>query len=690
MKNLKRKKGIIVVTALVVFLGILFFPRSEAIAAETSTKEELAFYRSVEKAYLEELEEMQEASKEVAPWTQKFTVAIQLSKKASKQLGFLDAQKLNVEGEFSGKDALAKGAFRLIYKNDTILTTLINMDLESNTSLLSFPELQSGILAIPAEILEDSKQEDEKNQWLQMVNSMELVSVEREQELILKGERKKTTIFTVKMSSPDFQQLQLEEKFGYGLLGEDFFDSLSFEMRVYLGEDDHILGREISLKREAQDFLIMRYFPIAYGEVYGAEASLRVLEEGRDLLSVFYSAEGVPYQEVVTFDETAEKIYDITDESSLGQYVRNAKVYPFFKKLSQLVDHDLFSGICEKLAVSAIQTQFSDIKTKKEHFLEKISEEETYFFSIPELAENVELKSYKNIPIAIISTTPTKERIDENLNILLYPYGEIFKNNSGIYKEKNIFVISVAAKQDGKKNEAYSYEEEAFFGVQLKIIFPKNHKKLYKLKLGESLEFKEKEIDYKVTLKEVYTFKAPKLTNKFVQQNFGFETVEAFLTDVNKSFRKEFQARITLSMEYGIWDYLKQESVKKEDNKAAITEYYNRDILQTKNTAKKYGIGYKEYLENCFMLTKEEYENGLYQFIESEIDKKMIIAYIAKKENIYLTGAELKKEFQALWESEWDYDYSWYKTGEISQEEVVDKIIEKKVLAFLIEHAKIS
>lgn len=199
----------------------------------------------------------------------------------------------------------------------------------------------------------------------------------------------------------------------------------------------------------------------------------------------------------------------------------------------------------------------------------------------------------------------------------------------------------------------------------------------------ENIFFAGKTVCFKIKLMEITMYIQPKLSEKFLEKNYGFHTKREFYDYVyNKTIEIEEEL---------IKDEIKEKLIKKVISKTKFDGEYKKmckdkyDELMEKysNYAEAYGLSLEDTLSG-FQLTRELVkENAEYDVASWEVCK-----YILKKEDLYLSG-DKKKKMDLLVVKEDGYSNVDEYIKENGQATLDKEVYMEVVLNFLYENASI-
>ena len=181
-----------------------------------------------------------------------------------------------------------------------------------------------------------------------------------------------------------------------------------------------------------------------------------------------------------------------------------------------------------------------------------------------------------------------------------------------------------------------------------------------------------------LTLKEdIY----PELTDAFVKENFGFDTIEAFRENAKLKCISADEILNRLIEESEVKS-ISQNAIKakKEKFKAYYTDYAEN----------YYECGFEDFLKNVVKMTDDEWDGIAEKYAKNEIKKELIVNYIADAEKIKVSEAEYDEGLNYY------LNYYGYKgradkfLEDFGEENFNDLLLMEKVVAFVNKNAEIS
>ena len=314
---------------------------------------------------------------------------------------------------------------------------------------------------------------------------------------------------------------------------------------------------------------------------------------------------------------------------------------------------------------------------------------------------DVELGEYKGIEIEHKNLEVAKDAVEKQIELMQQRYAQIEAVPDRVLMRDDIAVIDFegfleGVPFDGGKADNYDLVigsgtfipgfEEQLIGMQpgdekdVVVTFPINY---------QNNDLAGKEVTFKVELNEVKVKKLIPLDDEFAKDVSEFETLEELKQDVEN--------RLKASLEQTNETQLKNKMAVKA---AELCQIEVPEVLVERRTVeliknmeariRHQGIS----LENYLKYTNTSIEQFKEQHKESaliDVKADLVLAAVAKAENIEVTNEEIDKEIEKIAEQN-NQPADQIKTILMMQgkyDEFIDSLVMDKAVSFLLEHAKI-
>ncbi|MEG0806288.1 MAG: trigger factor [Lachnospiraceae bacterium] len=174
--------------------------------------------------------------------------------------------------------------------------------------------------------------------------------------------------------------------------------------------------------------------------------------------------------------------------------------------------------------------------------------------------------------------------------------------------------------------------------ISLNLTFPEDY---------QSKELAGKEVVFEVkinSIMEPVIYKVDEFTDKYVNKNFGFDTVKEFLEDVRSSLEKDNQNTKDSNTRQAIVDaVLEVCKVKMPEGllDSKIADYKEKYIKMVEG----YGYKFEDFLQSNYQMTEKEFMEQIATSMNESVKQELVFSAIAEKEQI-----EVDKEAYAEYE----------------------------------------
>ena len=256
----------------------------------------------------------------------------------------------------------------------------------------------------------------------------------------------------------------------------------------------------------------------------------------------------------------------------------------------------------------------------------------------------INLGDYKKIAKKIMSERkPSKaepEEIEKSLRWLINSRAKLTKANREI-REGDLVDIDVESETDSFKSDKFVFGEGKFI--------PGFEEQLANLKAGDTIEFslqtpkdywneklRDKKINFKVRVNDVFNRELPKLDDSFVQGlGPAFKTVGDLRASINDGLKKEKEEKETERLRIKILEEIGRSS------KMDIPE------IMIAKTVERMAAEYKPAMEKLGK-SEEELKKQLYDQAKNNVTANLVINKIAEEENLRPSEEEVQKELELL------------------------------------------
>lgn len=308
---------------------------------------------------------------------------------------------------------------------------------------------------------------------------------------------------------------------------------------------------------------------------------------------------------------------------------------------------------------------------------------------------HITLADYTNIKLEKQNEEVTEKELNSKIDEMLKKYKKPVKRKA---KTGDVVVFSRSAEINGKEvNDLHSVSEELKLGEDIYAEgFDKN---LTGLKKGEKrifqFQFKAnasqksyvgKKCRFEVVIKNVYEI--PKLTDKFVKDNFFYANVSEMKKILLKDLKEKKSEEVQASYKMEAWKYIMKHSKVRYYPTSILDTCHNRIEKYYRSCAQNQNLKWDDFIEINFE-TKEKYNEILDKTAREQTKEQILIEKIAKKENIKYTDSQYKKKAKSLAKI---YGFSSLKEFEKNNSKsiITNYLLKEDILKIILKKAKVK
>ncbi len=305
-------------------------------------------------------------------------------------------------------------------------------------------------------------------------------------------------------------------------------------------------------------------------------------------------------------------------------------------------------------------------------------------------AQYVKLGKYKGLKIKKMSTKVTDEEVEKEINDNLgIEYTEI-KDRKDV-QEKDVVNVDYVTTFNGKADDEWSdanldipLSDEGYFDYLEDDVV----KELIGKKVGDTVTVKSKfnnvdetghegqECEMEFTINKIQEAHVPKLTDKYVKDHFGYETVEEW----RKELRQELEDTRAMEAEDAnistlIGTIIDGSEQVKDFSPALIKKAKENIEIEEGANAELYGMTLDDYL-------KEIYQISMDDLAVATLKENCVWAQLAKELKIEVTQEEID---QAIKDLAQDYGSEEEVRNQLSEAQIKEGIEEEKIVEKLKE-----
>ena len=196
--------------------------------------------------------------------------------------------------------------------------------------------------------------------------------------------------------------------------------------------------------------------------------------------------------------------------------------------------------------------------------------------------------------------------------------------------------------------------------------------------------FAGKTVAFEIRVRRIEVAVLPETTDKFIKENFGYETYEEFKQAVREHVRQTYDAEST--------DSVQEKLLKQVIDASGIVQYTTEDYEEAAAIVDSF---YQEYAEmfnqdietiyETFEVTDESKETE----IMDQLNRLLVVRAIIKNEKMTISDEEYEEGI-AFYMEENDYTSSEEFINDYGEEEIKNRLLEDKVLKLLEDSAELT
>lgn len=199
------------------------------------------------------------------------------------------------------------------------------------------------------------------------------------------------------------------------------------------------------------------------------------------------------------------------------------------------------------------------------------------------------------------------------------------------------------------------------------------------------------EVVFTVTVNEIKEYKVPELTDDMVA-SFGIEnvaTVQDYQTYAETSIQTEREESNEIQILNQILEKLEEGSTIADAPTPMVDRLYESFLAEYTSRASMYGVDVSYMVAAFYGGTQEEYEQTLRELAEGTAKQYMMLAAVADKEGITISGEDVEADIRAQIGEISDEEFETTMAG-IDQEEYREYLLMNEICGFLKEQASVT
>ncbi len=319
-----------------------------------------------------------------------------------------------------------------------------------------------------------------------------------------------------------------------------------------------------------------------------------------------------------------------------------------------------------------------------------------------EVKPEAKIAKYKGLKLEKEMVKVTADDVQKELEALADKHVEYDLDEKCEIKEGDLVTADMQAVIGSEIYAPWTRESDVFKAGK-SIVGPKFDSAIYGLKANDekvfSIEFPKdspnkdianKAVEFTVKINKVKSAKIPKITDEFIAE----KTESMSLAD----FKKETEEKLRANMELASENKLKEdvskwvvENVKVDIPQVMIEREIDYLLKRMENGLRMYNMGIDSYL-NIAQKTMEDLRKDYESEAKETVKLRLGLEAIAKLESIAATDKDIEEEIEESIKDQKDeaVKNDFRKQLESVKENISDSVVNKKVIDFLLENAKIK
>lgn len=308
----------------------------------------------------------------------------------------------------------------------------------------------------------------------------------------------------------------------------------------------------------------------------------------------------------------------------------------------------------------------------------------------------VTLGDYKNLSADLVVEKVTDEELEEYEDEQLGEY-VTYEDASGPIKDGQMVQISLLVKDGDEIVYDFSDEDgyemivgEEEFGTDVDA-------RLIGANIGDVIDFSTsydedfadallcgKDIDYHIEVWSISDVVYPELTDEFVKENFGEQSVEAWRETLTQELTSSHQADAELDLR----EKLAQMAIDGSEITGYPKSLYEQMREETQAGYQSYADMFGCTIDEIYEMLGVDEETRQQEYVDATY-RTMVLSMIGEQENISLSDEQLQEKMEE-YAQENEYESVDEMLGEYDEASLKSYFQEEAVLDFLEENAKVT
>ena len=293
---------------------------------------------------------------------------------------------------------------------------------------------------------------------------------------------------------------------------------------------------------------------------------------------------------------------------------------------------------------------------------EDVSENGITFVAMVPVKPEVKLGAYKGIKFEKPVYNVTDKDIEDELKRIQDRNSRLVSVTDRASKEGDEVVIDYSGSVDGKKFDGGTAEKQTLV-LGSKTFIPGFEEQVEGMNVGEEKDItvkfpddygveslKGKEAVFHIVLHEIKVKELPEITDAFIKEATGSETVEAYKEETKKKLTESNEKRAERELENKMVEFITDAS-EVEIPEALVENQIDNMVKETEYRMSYQGLKLEDFLKYTHQ-TMAEYRKGYKDQAKKTVKQQLVIDAIIKAENIVATDDEVKERVTEMYKKQ--------------------------------------
>ena len=189
--------------------------------------------------------------------------------------------------------------------------------------------------------------------------------------------------------------------------------------------------------------------------------------------------------------------------------------------------------------------------------------------------------------------------------------------------------------------------------------------------------------------------KADEIDDKFVKENFGAETVDAFYSDIRSYLDQEAEAKKVSDTRSAVINVLTERCEVTGYPEGMLDARLDEYVEGFRKQYCSDGTELGEFLEKNYNMTQEDFENESREYLETNLKQELIFEAIAKKEKVEFDQEGFNQHVSTIMSNGGfataEEVYESYGSDQASGEKYLKRVyVDNKALSLVVDQAKVT